>query len=65
MATNGVVFVAYPSPARARWTWFAGSTNDCPFDTVNGLQFPTVGSRTVSVPFATTPLDEADEADTE
>src|SRR5690242_209454 len=25
--------------------------NDCPFETLNGVQFPTVGSKTVSVPF--------------
>ena len=39
---------------RARWMWFAGSTNDIPFETLNGLQLPTVGSKTVSVPEATT-----------
>src|SRR5580765_6319293 len=34
--------------------WFAGSTNDMPFETLNGLQLPTLGSKTVSVPEATT-----------
>jgi len=34
--------------------WFAGSTNDIPFETLNGLQLPTSGSKTVSVPEATT-----------
>src|SRR5262245_51853383 len=34
--------------------WLAGSTNDMPFETLNGLQLPTVGSKTVSVPEATT-----------
>src|SRR6478735_1075048 len=34
--------------------WFAGSTNDMPFETLNGLQLPTAGSKTVSVPEATT-----------
>src|SRR3954469_16248061 len=34
--------------------WFAGSTNDRPFETLKGLQLPTVGSKTVRVPEATT-----------
>ena len=39
---------------RARWTWLAGSTNDCPFETLNGAQLATEGSRTVKVPPVTT-----------
>src|SRR5262245_66417679 len=33
--------------------WFAGSTNERPFETLNGLQLLTVGSKTVRVPEAT------------
>src|SRR5579862_5720570 len=34
--------------------WFAGSTNDRPLETSNGLQLSTAGSKTVSVPETTT-----------
>ena len=45
---------SWPDAGVREWKVIAGSTKDWPFETLNGVQFATDGSKTVNVPPVTT-----------